>query len=80
MLLFGVDKTIWLPDAIVKCVFFASIDKSNLIDSVEEAVAFIHRNTRVSSQIGTVKRIDTPECPTEAIREAVINAIAHLDY
>lgn len=90
LLLFGIDKTKWLPDAIVKCVCFASTEKSNiidkqeiktnLIDTVEEAVAFIHRNTRVSAQIGTVRRIDIPEYPAEAIREAVINAIAHADY
>jgi len=86
-LLSGIDKTKWLPDAIIKCVAFADkakkhiVDKCeiklNLIDSVDEVINFIQRNTRVFSEIGTVRRIDIPEYPMEAVREAVINAILH---
>lgn len=90
ILLFGIDKTKWLPDAIVKCVCFGSVDKSNIVDkreiksnlieTVEEAVKFVHSNTRVSAQIGAVRRSDIPQYPADAIREAVINAIVHADY
>lgn len=90
LLLFGLDKTKWLPDAIIKCVSFASKTKTNIIDkreitvdlvnSVDEAIIFIQRNTKVGAKIGAIKRTDLPEYPLAAVREAVINAIAHADY
>lgn len=90
LLLFSDNKTKWLPDAIIKCVCFAStsrksiIDKReikiNLIDSVDEVILFIQRNTRVFAEIGLVRRVDIPEYPVEAVREAVINAVVHADY
>ena len=90
VLLFGVDKTKYLPDAIIKCVAFASCEKkniidkreikANLIDSIEKAMIFIRRNIRVSAEIGEIKRIETPEYPLEALREVLINAVAHADY
>lgn len=90
LLLFGKDKNKWLPDAMIKCVSFAGTEKkniidkraitSNLIDSVDDAMLFIQRNTKVAAQIGAIKRVDIPEYPLEAVREAVINAIVHADY
>jgi len=90
LLLFGINKTKWLPDALIQCVSFSSTTKknildkreisTNLIDSVDEAILFIQRNTKVAAEIGAVKRIDIPEYPVEAVREAVVNAITHADY
>lgn len=48
-----------------------------MIDQVEN---FFRRNTRTASKIVDFKRIDIPEYPYSAIREALINAIAHRDY
>ena len=47
---------------------------------LEEVEAFFKRNTRLANKIVEFKRVDIPEYPFEAIREAVINAIAHRDY
>jgi ATP-dependent DNA helicase RecG len=47
---------------------------------LEQVEAFFLRNTRLANKIVEFKRIDIPEYPVEAIREAVINAIAHRNY
>lgn len=48
--------------------------------SVERAVAFILRNTRHPLQVQGLRRVKTEEYPQEALREAVVNAVAHRDY
>ncbi|MBU4536011.1 MAG: DUF4062 domain-containing protein [Euryarchaeota archaeon] len=48
-----------------------------IIDQVEN---FFRRNTRTAHKIVDFKRVDIPEYPYSAIREALINAIAHRDY
>ncbi len=47
---------------------------------VERAIEFVRRNTHSRSYLENGKRIDKPDYPSEAIREAVVNAIAHRDY
>jgi len=44
---------------------------------VEQCLAFVGRNTRVRAQLDGGRRIDAPELPTEALREAVVNALIH---
>jgi len=41
---------------------------------------FVKRNTRLAGKIVEFKRVDIPEYPYEAIREAVINSVAHRNY
>ena len=79
-----------IPDARVSCARFLGADKTNIldrlevegtiIDAVEEVTKFIRRNTRLSAEIKTMRRKDIPEYSPEAIREALINALAHTDY
>ncbi|MFH0924556.1 MAG: hypothetical protein V1872_02825 [bacterium] len=45
-----------------------------MLDKVE---SFFIRNTRLANKVVEFKRVDSPEYPYEAIREAIINAIAH---
>jgi ATP-dependent DNA helicase RecG len=48
---------------------------------VEQAMAFVQRNTRVESEISEGgQRVDRREYPMEAVREAVVNALVHRDY
>lgn len=49
-------------------------------DMVERTVNHILANIRRSSLIEGLWRRDIPEYPEEAVREAVINAVAHRDY
>lgn len=54
-----------------------------LVDAgvVEQAMAFVRRNTRVKSEIEEGgRRIDEREYPMEAVREAIVNALVHRDY
>ena len=54
--------------------------KSALPIAIEEALAFIRRNTSMKAVFGSTQREDIPQYPPEAVREAVINAILHADY
>ena len=60
------------------------IDKAELTGSllqiIEESEKFIKRNTRKASKIIDFERIDIPEYPYVAIREAIVNAVAHREY
>ncbi len=49
---------------------------------VEQALAFVQRNTVVAGQIeeGGARRNEKPSYPPEAIREAIVNALIHRDY
>ncbi len=47
---------------------------------LEDVEKFFQRNTRLANKIVEWKRVDIPEYPFNAIREGVINAMAHRDY
>ena len=47
---------------------------------INDVEVFFKRNTRLANKIVDFKRIDIPEYPFDAIREALTNAIAHRDY
>ena len=48
---------------------------------VEQAIAFVRRNTGVSAElVDGARRVETSAYPDEAIREALVNAVAHRDY
>ena len=47
---------------------------------VKKVVAFIDRNTRHPMRVVGLNRVRLDEYPTEAIREAVVNALAHRNY
>ena len=49
-------------------------------DMIEDAVNYILGSMRKSSLIDGLLRRDIPEYPVEAVREAVVNAVAHRDY
>jgi ATP-dependent DNA helicase RecG len=80
----------YTPDARVKCARFRGNDKSHIIDqyevegtildAVDEVPKFIARNTRLAAQIKKIRRKDIPEYPEVALREILINALAHADY
>jgi ATP-dependent DNA helicase RecG len=92
VILFGSDeaRNRYVPDARVRCARFRGDDKTHLIDryqvegtildAVDEVPKFIARNTRLTAQIQKIRRRDIPEYPEIAIREILINALAHADY
>ena len=74
----------------VACALFMGTDKVRILDRrdfhgdvysmIEEVMAWILSKINVEYIIKHVRREERPELPEEAIREAVVNALAHLDY
>lgn len=52
----------------------------SLIDQVEESYKFLLRSIRRGAKIEGLYRKDSYELPPEALREAIVNAVAHRDY
>jgi ATP-dependent DNA helicase RecG len=92
LILFGKEKerTRLVADARVSCARFAGDTKAEfldqhdiegtIIDAVDVIPKFILRNTRLKSDIHGMKRIETPEYPLIALREAIMNSLVHCDY
>lgn len=50
-------------------------------DMLEEAVEFVRKNSRTKTIVDdNGRRIDKPEYPIKAVREAILNALIHRDY
>lgn len=50
-------------------------------DMLEDAVEFVRKNSRVKTIIDdNGHRVDKPEYPIKAVREAILNALVHRDY
>lgn len=54
-----------------------SIVENGLID---QAVNFVNRNIGHGARLAGARREDTADYPPEAVREAIVNAVAHRDY
>ncbi|OGC04428.1 hypothetical protein A2276_08660 [candidate division WOR-1 bacterium RIFOXYA12_FULL_43_27] len=90
LLFFGKDPSAYIPQSEIRIARFKGVDRTEFMDSKEitgpiykmldEVELFFKRNTRLAGKIVEFKRVDIPEYPFEAIREAVINAVAHRDY
>ncbi|MFH1998905.1 MAG: ATP-binding protein, partial [Planctomycetota bacterium] len=72
------------------CALFMGTDKVHILDRrgyhrdvysmIDEVVAYILSKINIEYIIRHVKREERPELPEEALREAVVNALAHRDY
>jgi ATP-dependent DNA helicase RecG len=90
MLLFGKERERLFPDAWIQAGRFRGTDKTRIADSVEirrhpvqaveEALAFVHKHALHGMEIGAVRRKERWNLPLVALREAIINAVAHADY
>ena len=85
------DITKFNLSAEVVCGLFRGADKTHIIDRrgfdgdvctmIDDAMAWIESKINVNYIItGAVRRQERPELPLDAIREAVVNAVAHRDY
>ncbi len=52
----------------------------SLLEQLEEAFDYIDRYNRTRAEFSGLDRLDMRDYPTEAIREALLNAIVHRDY
>lgn len=90
LLLFGSNPEAFLVQSKIKADRFQGTEPVNTIDQedikgpipemIKKAEAFFLRNMRTAMRIEGFSRVQIEEYPLEALREAVVNAIAHRDY
>jgi len=90
LLFFGRNPQRFLPRAEVKLARFqgtttlAFIDRlivhGTLPEMLDEAERFIRRNTRTAMKVVEFESVQVSEYPYDAVREALVNAMAHRDY
>jgi ATP-dependent DNA helicase RecG len=91
LLFFGRDPQLYLPHSEVVCILYPDpiglkrwidrqICQGTLPEIIDQTFTFLHRHISVSAEIRGFHREDRPEYPLEALREAVVNAVAHRDY
>ncbi len=79
------------PHAAVTCALFQGTDKFTVLDrrdfnedlmsNIDGAMNFLKRYIAVRYEMtGEARRREVPELPYDALREAIINAVAHRDY
>lgn len=90
ILLFGGDRLRHFPDAWIQVGRFRGTDRSTISDhaelkgplpvAIDETISFIEKHSTHGATIGRVRRSENWSLPPAAVREAVINAVAHSDY
>src|SRR3990172_224281 len=91
LLLFGRDPQRHMPQARISAVRWKGDETGETIldrqeitgrlpQLIDQAEAFLRRNTTQASHIQGFKREDRSQYPIEALREVVVNAVAHRDY
>ncbi len=86
-MLFSKNKPITLKMAVFatehKTTFLdISRIEGNIFELIDAATSYVIKNIRWSSKIGEdgIHRVETPEIPIDALREAIINSFAHARY
>jgi ATP-dependent DNA helicase RecG len=90
LLLFGRTPQRWLPNATLLAARFMGVAFSDqylkqeligtLPEQLHQAEAFLRANLRSVVRLVGLQHQDTPEYPFEAVRELLVNAVAHRDY
>lgn len=90
LLLFGRYPQQWLPNSTMLAAHFTGIAfgdrfikediRGTLPDQLRQAKGFVRVNSRTVVRLLGLTRLEEPEYPLEAVRELVVNAIAHRDY
>lgn len=90
ILFFAKNPSDFIRQHEVKIARFQGRDKVHIIDSrefkypmlqlLDEIEIFVNKQLKVAQKIDGFRRIDIPEYPYDALREAIVNALAHRDY
>ncbi len=90
ILLFGREPQRFVRGSEVLCVRYAGTEMGDeyvredihdtLPEQIRRAEAFVVSQMRVGARLAGLARTERAEYPREAVREAVVNAIAHRDY
>ena len=90
LLLFGRDPQRWVHSSEIVVARYAgtAMDdrfmkeeiRGTLPQQIRRAEAFVVDNLRRGVRLVGLERIEEPEYPVKAVREAIVNAVAHRDY
>ncbi len=90
VLFFIKDPFLHIPQSAVNCVAYSGNTKVNILDrktfnldiisNIDESITFLKRHLNLSYEITGKQRKEKLEIPEVALREAVVNAVAHRDY
>ena len=90
ILLYGRERLAHFPDAWVQAGRFMGTDRARIVDQAElrmplaetipAAVAFVERHLAAGVEFDRVHRQPQWKLPPAAVREALVNAVAHADY
>ena len=90
LLLFGRHPQQWLPNSTVLAAQFTGVAfgdrfikhdiRGTLPEQLKQAEGFVLANSRTVVRLVGLARQEEPEYPLEAVRELLVNAIAHRDY
>jgi ATP-dependent DNA helicase RecG len=90
LLLFGLEPQRWLRSSEILLVrysgtamgdrFLREEARGTLPEQIRRAEAFVLDNMRRGVRLLGLERLEEGEYPAEAVREAIVNAIAHRDY
>jgi ATP-dependent DNA helicase RecG len=89
-LLFGKDPQRWLPNVTILAARFSGASLADrflkqeiggtLPEQIRQAEAFVRQNLRSVVRLVGLTRQEMAEYPLEAVRELLVNAVAHRDY
>lgn len=87
---FAKEPCRFIRQAELTCVLFQGTLKADVLDrkdmqgslpdNVEQAMIFLKRHLSLRYEIKSLQRKEILELPEEALREALLNAVAHRDY
>ncbi len=90
VLFFVENPAQFIPQSAVTCVAYKGNTKVDILDkktfefdiitNIDNCITFLKRHLNVSFEIGEKQRKEILEVPEVALREAVVNAVAHRDY
>lgn len=90
LLMFGLSPDAVFPQCRITANAYSGTNKGDLIDrsdirkplplAIEDAFHFLIRNMRHTTRTQGFSRVAVDEYPYDALREAVVNAVAHRDY
>jgi len=90
LLLFGRYPQRWLPNATILAARFSGAAFADhylkqditgtLVDQLHQVEAFFHQNLPSAVRLVGLAHEETLEYPPEAVRELLVNAVAHRDY
>ena len=90
ILFLGNNPTHYLPQSVVTCVLYKGDEKLHVLDrkdfsgglllNMEDAMLFLKKHLKLRYEIKSLRRNEILELPEDALREALVNALAHRNY